>query len=60
MIELECELIFLQRYNLNQHKSTINHILTKKTSIETNARPSQKVRLISTIVEILFVFQFQL
>lgn len=35
MIELECELIFLQRYNLNQHKSTIDRILTKKTSIET-------------------------
>lgn len=41
MIELECELIFLQRYNLNQHKSTINHILTKKRALKTNAHPTK-------------------
>lgn len=39
MIELECELIFLQRYNLNQHKSTINHILTKKRALKRYVLP---------------------
>nr|DAP34371.1 MAG TPA: hypothetical protein [Caudoviricetes sp.] len=59
MIELEC---YYSAAKIQSKSTQVNNQphFNKKTSIETNARPSQKVRLISTIVEILFVFQFQL
>nr|DAL65517.1 MAG TPA_asm: hypothetical protein [Caudoviricetes sp.] len=34
-------LFMLQRYNLNQHKSTINHILTKKRALKRYVLPYQ-------------------